>query len=59
MKFISNQEEDAVTTSAIDAKLLAEMFFAGAANLEANKYRHQYDIDDQIRRQRGFRPWKH
>ena len=37
MKFISNQEEDAVTTSAIDAKLLAEMFFAGAANLEANK----------------------
>ena len=37
MKFLSNQEEDAVTTSAIDAKLLAEMFFAGAANLEANK----------------------
>ena len=37
MKFIINQEEDAVTTSAIDAKLLAEMFFAGAANLEANK----------------------
>ena len=37
MKFYSNQEEDAVTTSAIDAKLLAEMFFAGAANLEANK----------------------
>lgn len=31
------QEEDAVTTSMIDAKLLAEMFFAGAANLEANK----------------------
>jgi len=27
------QEEDAVTTSMIDAKLLAEMFFAGAANL--------------------------
>ncbi len=26
-----------MTTSAIDAKLLAEMFFAGAANLEANK----------------------
>ena len=37
MKFLNNQEEDAVTTSAIDAKLLAEMFFAGAANLEANK----------------------
>lgn len=37
MEFLSNQEEDAVTTSAIDAKLLAEMFFAGAANLEANK----------------------
>ena len=31
------QEEDAVTTSTIDARLLAEMFFAGAANLEANK----------------------
>ena len=26
-----------MTTSTIDAKLLAEMFFAGAANLEANK----------------------
>ena len=26
-----------MTTSAIDAKLLTEMFFAGAANLEANK----------------------
>ena len=26
-----------MTTSAIDAKLLAEMFYAGAANLEANK----------------------
>ena len=37
MKSIYNQEEDAVTTSAIDAKLLAEMFYAGAANLEANK----------------------
>ena len=26
-----------MTTSTIDARLLAEMFFAGAANLEANK----------------------
>ena len=32
-----DQEEDAVTTSTIDAKLLAGMFIAGAANLEANK----------------------
>ena len=31
------QEEDAVTTSTIDAKQLAGMFIAGAANLEANK----------------------
>ncbi len=31
------QEEDAVTTSVIDAKLLAGMFCAGAANLESNK----------------------
>ena len=31
------QEEDAVTTSAIDARLLSGMFIAGAANLEANK----------------------
>ena len=31
------QEDDAVTTSAIDARLLSGMFIAGAANLEANK----------------------
>ena len=33
----SMQEDDAVTTSAIDARLLSGMFIAGAANLEANK----------------------